>query len=117
MKCLYGASALKGLHQKLRQLVRGGFSNSPRFALALLFEYFHRWNHTIWMSQCEDYTFFHDGFDLETEKELVSKRGDKEEAHKEWINTFECEKTRKTFGILFVQNMKTLMKKQPISPM
>jgi hypothetical protein len=46
LTCIRGTLALEGLHQKLRQLVRG-FSNSPRFTRALLCEFLHRWNHDL----------------------------------------------------------------------
>lgn len=42
-KCVRSTSALEGLHQKIRQLIRG-FNVSPRFAIALLHEFIHRWN-------------------------------------------------------------------------
>jgi hypothetical protein len=46
LKCIGGTLALEGLHQKLRQLVRG-FSISPRFTHARLCEFLHRWNHVL----------------------------------------------------------------------
>eukprot|EP00956_Cyclotella_meneghiniana_P031801 scaffold84980_cov33-Cyclotella_meneghiniana.AAC.2 len=54
-KCIRGTSALEGLHQKLRQLVRG-FSSSPRFMKALEIEKMAAWNtqgsppHPEWVS-------------------------------------------------------------------
>ena len=45
-RCIRGTSALEGLHQKLRQLVRG-YSNSPCFAQSLISEYLTRWNQVI----------------------------------------------------------------------
>ena len=44
--CIRGTSKNEGLHQKLRQLLRG-FSNSPRLIVALLTEFFKRWNLNI----------------------------------------------------------------------
>lgn len=45
-KCVRGTLALEGLHQKLRQLVRG-FSSSPRFMKALVTVFLGRWNQRI----------------------------------------------------------------------
>jgi hypothetical protein len=45
-KCIRGTSALEGFHQKIRKLMRG-FNISPRYAVAVLSEFIHRWNHDI----------------------------------------------------------------------
>ena len=72
-KCIHGTSTLEGFHQKICQLIRG-FAILPRFAIALLFEFVHRWNHGI---NCQilvllgEYAHFYDGFAIEEEMEFT----------------------------------------------
>jgi len=72
-KCFRGTSGLEGFHQKIRQLIRG-FAISPRFAIALLFEFAHRWNHDIdckILLLSDMYKHFYDGFAIEEEMEFT----------------------------------------------
>lgn len=72
-RCLRGTSALEGYHQKVRQLIRG-FNVSPRFAIALLYEFIHRWNHDIdirILGLPPRYTNFYDGWELEEDVEVA----------------------------------------------
>ena len=45
-RCVCGTSVVQGLHQKLRQLVRG-FSTSPRLIKSMVSTFLSRWNHKI----------------------------------------------------------------------
>jgi len=70
-RCLRGTSALEGFHQKVRQLVRG-FNVSPRFAIALLYEFIHRWNHDVdirILGLPRRYANYYDGWEIEDEIE------------------------------------------------
>jgi hypothetical protein len=76
-KCFRGTNALEGFHQKIKLLIRA-FNISPRFAIALLFEFIHRWNHDI---DCKSldlsdlYKHFYDGYAVEEEMEFTRDRG------------------------------------------
>jgi hypothetical protein len=72
-KCLRGTSALEGFHQKVRQLIRG-FNISPRFAVAMLYEFVHRWNHDCdvrILGLPAQYANYYDGWELEKEIEVT----------------------------------------------
>ena len=102
-KCIRGTSALEGLHQKLRQLVRG-FSSSPRFMKALVTVYIGRWNQRIEIEirgLSEEYSGLYDGILLDEEIEkMASWNNDGTPPHSEWVpcNSFQC--TGETFGLI-----------------
>lgn len=102
-KCIRGTSALEGLHQKLRQLVRG-FSTSPRFMKALVTVYLGRWNHQIEIEvrgMPKKYEGLYDGFLLDEEIEKLMAWGDQDEPlHDEWISSTSFKLTGETFGLI-----------------
>ena len=102
-KCLRGTSALEGFHQKVRQLLRG-FNISPRFALALLAEFIHRWNHDVdvqVLGLSRRYANYYDGWDLEKEIELLANSDDFEGSiHPEIECTRDFVDTGEEFGIV-----------------
>ena len=101
-KCIRGTSALKGFHQKIRQLIRG-FAISPRFAIALLFEFVHRWNHDIdcrILGRSGEYAHCYDGFAIEEEMEFTRGWDLEKRPHSDWLSTLDFASTREIFGIL-----------------
>ena len=102
LKCVRGTSALEGLHQKLRQLVRG-FSNSPRFARAIVFEFIFRWNHDLDIAarnlpKC--YEHFYDGSALENEIRIMNAwNSEGLKVHTDWLCISEFNLTREVFGV------------------
>ena len=102
-KCLRGTNALEGFHQKLRQILRG-YNISPRYAIALLYEFIHRWNHDRdiqLLGLSTEYKHFYDGWDLEAEVEAV---GSWDRLSSPPHPSFECTKhfqsTGEDFGIV-----------------
>jgi len=102
-KCVRGTSALEGFHQKIRQLIRG-FNLSPRLAIAMLYEYVHRWNHNIdvrLMGLPESYDFFYDGWEIEDEiefSEMIAELIDS--GHPDFISTKDYPPTAERFGLV-----------------
>jgi hypothetical protein len=100
-RCHRGTSQNEGLHQKLRQLIRG-FSNSPRFLRAVVTEYLHQWNQNIDVrvrGLPSKYYGLYDGVLLESEIEKLAKNLD-EPPHPEWIPTSSVQSTGETFGLI-----------------
>ena len=102
-KCIRGTSALEGFHQKIRQLIRG-FNISPRYAIASLFEFIHRWNHDIdvrVLGLPRKYQYFYDGWEIEEDISIVSEWSEMDEIpHPHWINsTKDFVSTGETFGL------------------
>ena len=102
LKCIRGTSALEGLHQKLRQLVRG-FSNSPRFARAIVFEFIFRWNHDLDVAARNlprHYEHFYDGAALENEIRIMNAWNvEGIDVHPEWACASEFTDTGEFFGV------------------
>jgi len=102
-KCIRGTSALEGLHQKLRQLVRG-FSSSPRFMKALVTVYLGRWNQRIEIEtrgMPREYDGLYDGMLLDEEIEKMAAWNTQgSPPHPEWVscNSFQC--TGEEFGLI-----------------
>ncbi len=99
--CHRGTSANEGLHQKLRQLVRG-FSNSPRFLKAIISEYLLMWNQNIDVKTRglpSKYYGLYDGQLLEDEIEKLSAFLD-EPSHQEWVSSKSLQCTGESFGII-----------------
>ena len=107
-KCLRGTDALEGLHQKLRQLVRG-FSNSPRLIMALLSDFFNRWNQNIEINVRgldKEYDGLYVGRLLEEEIEELLKWNLEDPPHPDWISTMNFEDTGEVFGLVeHISNM------------
>eukprot|EP00984_Skeletonema_dohrnii_P030402 scaffold21816_cov133-Skeletonema_dohrnii-CCMP3373.AAC.1 len=107
-RCHRGTSQNEGLHQKLRQLIRG-FSNSPRFLCAVISEYLLQWNQNIDVKVRglpSKYYGLYDGVLLEDEIEKLAKNID-EPPHPEWIPTSSVQSTGETFGIILSNTMPT----------
>ena len=102
-KCLRGTSALEGLHQKLRQLVRG-FSTSPRLMKALLSTYLLRWNQNIEVEVrglSDEYDGLYDGNEIEEEIAKMAKWKNRVvPPHPDWISTRNVASTGETFGLI-----------------
>eukprot|EP00986_Skeletonema_menzelii_P003893 scaffold1261_cov155-Skeletonema_menzelii.AAC.3 len=99
--CHRGTSANEGLHQKLRQLVRG-FSNSPRFLKAIISEYLLMWNQNIDVKTrglSSKYYGLYDVQLLEDEIEKLSAFLD-EPVHTEWVSSKSLQCTGESFGII-----------------
>ena len=100
--CIRGTSALEGFHQKIRQLIRA-FNCSPRFAIALLHEFIHRWNHDIdvrILGLPQKYANYYDGWEVEQEIEIASEWPENEEIpHPSWQSTKDYTSTGETFGL------------------
>ena len=117
-KCLRGTDALEGLHQKLRQLVRG-FSNTPRFMLALLGIFFVRWNQNIEITTRgldKHYDGMCRGKFLEEiiEKVLQWKERGDSSIHHEWECANNTPSTNEMFGI--TDSMSSMSLAEGISP-
>ena len=100
-RCHRGTSQNEGLHQKLRQLVRG-FSNSPRFLCAIISEYLLQWNQNIDVrvrGLPSKYDGLFDGVLLEDEIEKLAKSVD-EHPHQDWVPTTSVQNTGEKFGII-----------------
>jgi hypothetical protein len=102
-KCVRGTSALEGFHQKIRQLIRG-FNVSPRFAVALLLEFVHRWNQDIdnrILGLPMKYANFYDGWEIEEDIELAMEWSELEETpHPHWQSTRDYARTGEHFGLI-----------------
>jgi len=100
-RCHRGTSQNEGLHQKLRQLVRG-FSNSPRFLCAIISEYLLQWNQNIDVrvrGLPSKYDGLFDGVLLEDEIEKLTKSVDVH-PHQDWVPTTSVQNTGEKFGII-----------------
>eukprot|EP00985_Skeletonema_marinoi_P024492 scaffold17057_cov73-Skeletonema_marinoi.AAC.2 len=100
-RCHRGTSSNEGLHQKLRQLVRG-FSNSPRFLKAIISEYLFMWNQNIDVKTRglpAKYYALYDGQLLEDEIEKLSEFLD-EPTYPEWVSSKSLQCTGESFGII-----------------
>jgi len=103
-KCLRGTDSLEGLHQKLRQLIRG-FSVSPRLTISIISDYLLRWNHNIdvkirGLSSVYDGIYEY-GQLLEDEIEKMSKWPNRDEPpHPDWISTRSFVATGEYFGLV-----------------
>lgn len=101
-KCIRGTSALEGLHQKLRQLVRG-FNSSPRFMKALVTVYLGRWNHRIEIEvrgMSKEYNGLYDGILLDEEIEKMACWGQEEPPHPDWVLSNIFQSTGEEFGLI-----------------
>lgn len=101
LKCCRGTSALKRLHQKLRQLIRG-YANSPCFARALVFEFIYRWNHDLDVAARglpSEYGHFYEGSALEKEIQIMTGWGNELDAHPNWVSATSFACTGEYFGI------------------
>jgi len=101
-KCLRGTSALEGLHQKLRQLVRG-FSNSPRLVQALVSDYLMRWNLNIEIKirgLHKRYEGFYDGQMIEEDVENLAEWNIEQPRISDWISTKSFADTGESFGVI-----------------
>ena len=102
-KCIRGTSALEGFHQKIRQLIRG-FNISPCYAIAILTEFIHRWNHDIdvrIIGLPRKYANFYDGWEIEEEIEITSNWDEiKEPPHPDIESTKHFADTGESFGLL-----------------
>ena len=88
--CFRGTPGNEGLHQKMRQLVRG-FSNSPRFVFALLTDYFLIWNQSIdirlrGLPSKYDGLYCSDLLEYEIDKMALWKNRDTP-PHPDWLST------------------------------
>lgn len=104
--CIRGTSKNEGLHQKLRQLLRG-FSNSPRFVLALVSDFMLRWNQNIdvnvrGLPKLYDAMFDGELLEAEIEKMWKSKQR-RTTPHPEWISSRDVVDTEERFGIIGYQ--------------
>jgi hypothetical protein len=101
--CLRGTSALEGFHQKIRQLIRG-FNVSPRYAIALLYEFIHRWNHDIdirILGLPTNYANFYDGWVVEDEIEQVCSWEELQDPlHPFWVSTNDFMPTGESFAFI-----------------
>jgi hypothetical protein len=101
--CHRGTPGNEGLHQKLRQLVRG-FSNSPQYIFALLTNYFRIWNQNIDIALRglpSKYDGLYCGDLLEDEIEKMAKWKHRETPpHPEWLSTRSVQCSSETFGFL-----------------
>jgi hypothetical protein len=101
--CVRGTSALEGFHQKIRQLIRG-FNVSPRYAMALLYEFVHRWNHDIdirILGLPTKYANYYDGWVIEEEIEEVCSWDELQDPlHPFWVPTNDFMPTGETFAFI-----------------
>jgi hypothetical protein len=101
-KCIRGTSALEGLHQKLRQLVRG-FSTSPRFMKALVTIYLGRWNQRLEIEvrgMSTEYDGLYDGNLLDEEIEKMTEWNIDDIPHPDWIPLNAFQSTDEVFGLI-----------------
>jgi hypothetical protein len=101
LKCCRGTSALEGLHQKLKHLIRG-YANSPRYARALVFEFVYRWNHDLDVTARglpKDYEHFYEGSALEREIQIMNGWSNDLDAHPHWVSAMAFKCTGEAFGI------------------
>ena len=102
-RCHRGTPGNEGIHQKIRQLVRG-FNNSPRFMFALLSDYFLMWNQKIDISLRglpSKYDGVYCGDLLEQEIECMAKwKSRVDPPHPNWLSTRTLECSNERFGFL-----------------
>jgi hypothetical protein len=102
-RCIRGTSALEGLHQKLRQLVRC-FSTSPRFMKSLVTVYLGRWNHRLEIEvrgMPKKYEGLYDGVLLDEEIEkMAAWNNQAEPPHSEWVSATTFQSTGEIFGLI-----------------
>ena len=101
--CHRGTPGNEGLHQKMRQLVRG-FSTSPRFMFCMLTDFFLAWNQKIdirirGLSKKYDGLYCGDLLEDEIEKMSAWRQRDSP-PHPEWVSTRSVESTGEAFGFL-----------------
>jgi hypothetical protein len=86
----------------VRQLLRA-FNYSPRFAVALLYEFIHRWNHDIdvrVLGLPSKYANFFDGWEIEQEVQITASWDELlEQPHSQWECTSDFAKTNEDMGI------------------
>lgn len=102
-QCHRGTPGNEGLHQKLRQLVRG-FSNSPRLMHAILTDFFLAWNHNIDIKLRglpARYEGLYCGDLLETEiDKMAAWRQRDAPPHPDWVSTRSVQCSGESFGFL-----------------
>ena len=102
-QCHRGTNGNEGLHQKLRQLIRG-FSNSPRLVFAMLTDFFDMWNVNIDIrlrGVDEKYYGLFDGDVLEEEMEKMSRWPNRDlPPHPDWVSTRYVEDNHEAFGFI-----------------
>jgi hypothetical protein len=101
--CVRGTSALEGFHQKIRQVIRG-FNVSPRYAIALLYEFIYRWNHDVdvrILGLPTKYANYYDGWEIEEEIEQTCSWEELEQiAHTCWESTKDYAPTGERFALI-----------------
>ena len=101
--CHRGTPGNEGLHQKMRQLVRG-FSASPRLMFCLLTDFFLSWNQRIDVrlrGLSNKYDGLYCGGLLESEIEKMAGWKQRDSPpHPEWVSTRSVVSTGETFGFL-----------------
>ena len=102
-RCHRGTPGNEGIHQKIRQLVRG-FNNSPRLMYAMLSDYFLIWNQNIditlrGLPSKYDGIYCGDLLEAEIEKMTAWKQRDTP-PHPEWMSTRSVECSDEVFGFL-----------------
>ena len=101
LRCIRGTSALEGLHQKIRMLIRG-YSNLPRYVRAILFEFLYRWNHDLEVATRnlpKEYEHFYEGSALEKEIAIMNGWGEELDVHPTINLTSSFPSTNEVFGI------------------
>jgi hypothetical protein len=104
--CHRGTPGNEGLHQKLRQIVRG-FSNSPRLMFAMLTDFFLVWNQNIDIAirgLPDKYKgLYYCGDLLEEEIEKMARWKERSDPpHPDWVSTRSVQSSDETFGFLTV---------------
>ena len=102
-KCHRGTSANEGLHQKIRQTMRG-FVTSPRLAYVLLTDFFHAWNQDIDVrirGLENKYHGLYNGELVEEEIEKMAAWPNREQPpHPGWVSTKYVEDSKEVFGFI-----------------
>jgi len=111
-RCLRGTNALEGFHQKVRQIIRG-FNISPRFVVALMSEFMHRWNHDCdirILGLPRRYNHYYDGWEMEDDIEATWDWAElAEPPHPEVECTKDFAPTGEEFGLLATVNARNGM--------
>lgn len=102
-RCHRGTPGNEGIHQKIRQLVRG-FNNSPRFMFAILSDYFLIWNQNIditlrGLPSKYDGVYCGDLLENEIEKMAAWKQR-ATPPHPDWVSSRSIQCSGETFGFL-----------------
>ena len=101
-RCIRGTNAIEGLHQKIRQLIRG-FNISPRFVNAVLHEFIHRLNHDTDVRMGilpENMKGFYDGWEYdEAVAETQEWNNLSQPVYPQWLPTDDFADTKEVFGI------------------